>query len=213
MTGPRLICAYARKYEPDFMVDDLRANCGWVDDFVELDQRDRPDELWSRRDERVAELRRLAEVAGADWCLIMDPDERLEHSAEARIRQVIADDPTIRYTFPLLELFTPDLFRTDGPWGRKSRRRLFHLREPMSTRVRLEDVWMFHLKMIEPANRALRARVHNQCNTWDNPGLGFDYLADDRGAVLEPIPAGRGYSPPYRPYHFTVPEELLADGR
>ena len=211
MTAQRLVCAYARKYEPAFMVEDLRTNCGWVDDFVELDQSDRASELWSRRDERVFQLRRLAENAGADWCLIMDPDERLEDGAEQRIREVIAGDPGLRYTFPLLELWTPDTYRTDGTWGRKTRRRLFHLTEPMRRRVLLDDVRMYHLKMIEPANRALRARVHNQCNTWDNPRIGFDYLADEDGLELAPLP-GRGFTPPYRPYHFEVPEELLADG-
>lgn len=210
MTGPRLICAYARKYEPQFMVDDLRTNCaGFVDGFVELDQRDRVDELWSQRSERVAELRRLATEAGADWCLIMDPDERLEDRAGPAIRSVIEEDPGWRYTFPLLELFAPDRYRTDGPWGRKSRRRLFHVREPMKARILLTHVRMYHLKQIEPANRELRARVHKQENTWDNPRLGFDYLADDGGMVLEPVEPGRGYSPPYRPYHFHVPERLL----
>lgn len=208
----RLVCAYAHKYEPPWMIEDLRANLAWVDDFVALDQTDRATELWSRRDERVEQLRQLAVAAGADWCLIMDPDERFERSAEGEIRQAIEGDPTLRYRFPFLELFTPTEYRVDGVWGRKTRRRLFHLRSPMSRRVLLPDARIYHLKMIEPGNRALRARVHTQCNTWDNPNLGFDYLAEDAGAVLEPIPPGRDFQPPYRPYHFEVPTELLADG-
>jgi hypothetical protein len=211
VTDPVVVCAYARKYEPQFMVDDLCENCAWVDGFVELDQRDRVDELWSRRDERVAELRSRAEREGADWCLIMDPDERLERSAEEEVRRVVAGDPSLRYTFPLLELWTPQTHRIDGPWGRKTRRRLFHLRAPMSRRVLLDTVLMFHLKMVEPENRHLRAEVHRRANTWDNRTLGFDYLEDERGAVLQPLPPGRGFDPPYRPYKFEVPERLLRD--
>lgn len=211
MGRPAVVCAYARKYEPQFMVDDLRENCAWVDGFVELDQRDRTDELWSRRDERVARLRELAEGAGADWCLIMDPDERLERSAESEVRRAVGGDPATRYSFPLLELWTPETHRVDGPWGRKTRRRLFHLRTPMRRRVLLESVLMFHLKMVEPENRPLRAEVHRRANTWDNKTLGFDYLEEETGLVTEPLPAGRGFDPPYRPYRFEVPPELLED--
>jgi hypothetical protein len=208
VSGQRLVCAYARKYEPQHLVDDLRRNMSWVDGFVELDQRDRTDELWSPRAERVAELRRLAEEAGADWCLIVDPDERMEDDAESYVRWAVGDDPSVRHTFPFKELWTSDEYRVDGVWGLKTRRRLFHLRAPMSAR-RLAWARIYHLKMIEPANRAVRAAVHGQANTWDNKSLGFDYLAQEEGLVTERVPAGRGYSPPYRPYRFEVPGELL----
>lgn len=210
--SPRLICAYARKYEPDWMVEDLRENMGWVDGFVELDQRDRVTELWSRREERVAELRRLAVEAGADWCLIIDPDERMEDGAESSVRRAIEGPPEIRYKFPFMELWTPDMYRVDGVWGRKTRRRLFHLHAPAGERVLLEDARIYHLKMIEPENRTLRRRVHKQANDWDNKRLGFDYLDDDRGLELRAIEPGRAFSPPYRRYEFSVPEELLEDG-
>lgn len=204
----RLVVGYAHKYEPSWLIDDLRENLSWVDGFVSLDQTDRVDELWSPRAERVRALQDLGRKVGGEWMMIIDPDERLEDDAEARIRELIDGDPKRRFTFQFRELFTPTHYRIDGVWGSKTRRRLFHLRQARAPRV-LVDLNLYHLKHIEPENRALRARVHKQANTWDNHRLGFDYLADDKGMVLEEIPEGRGFQPAYRPYRFQVPEELM----
>lgn len=205
----RLVAGYAHKYEPAWLIEELRENLAWVDGFVTIDQTNRVDELWSVRAERVAELRRLGVEAGAEWMLIMDPDERLEDKAGRVIRKLIRNDPSLRFTFHFKELFTPTAYRTDGIWGRKTRRRLFHLHQPRNPRA-LIDLNIYHLKHIEEGNGALRARVFEQANTWDNHRLGFDYLADSKGMVLEEISPGRGFTPPYtRPYVFTVPEHLL----
>jgi len=39
----RIIAAFAYRYEPDWLIDDLRENLSWVDGFAELDDRDRSD--------------------------------------------------------------------------------------------------------------------------------------------------------------------------
>lgn len=205
----RLVAGYAFKYEPDWLIEDLRENLSWVDGFVSLNQRDRTDELWSPRSERVAALQSLARDIGAEWMLIMDPDERLEDRAEVVVRALIEHDPKARFTFNFRELFSPTEYRVDGVWGQKTRRRLFHLSQLRAPRMRV-DLNIYHLKHIEPGNGALRSRVFQQANYWDNHRLGFEYLADEEGMVLESIPEGRGYRPAYdRPYRFEVPERLL----
>jgi len=40
---PRIIAAFAYRYEPDWLIDDLREDLSWVDGFTELDDRDRSD--------------------------------------------------------------------------------------------------------------------------------------------------------------------------
>jgi hypothetical protein len=52
--------------------------------------------------------------------------------------------------------------------------------------------------MIARKRRMGRAALYNHLD----PGrrmqaIGYDYLADDHGAILEQIPAGRGFSPPH----------------
>lgn len=197
-----LVVAYAVRYEPQWMVDQLLENVSWADQVVELDDRDRTEDLWRPRPERVALCRQLALDAGGDWCLILDPDERLEDNAEGPIREAIAGDPTTSWSLPMRELFTPTQWRVDGPWRNRWRRRLFHLHEPRERRRHLRGAAIYHLKMIEPENRVMRARVHGAVNTWDNRNRGFTYLADDDGMRLRSIEPGRGYSPPYRPYLF-----------
>lgn len=200
---------YCRKYEPQHLVDELRANLAWADCFVERDERSQG-ELWSVRRERNQKLIRQArEESDADWFLLMDPDERMQNGAEDEIREATEGPIGFRYSFPLRELWTPDQYRTDGIWGQKTRRRLFHRTRPAPYRIFKLSSVMYHLKMIEPENRVLRAKVHNRANTWDNKKQGFDYLAEEAGLVLQQVLPHEGYYPPYTPYKFSVPEELL----
>ena len=56
-----------------------------------------------------------------------------------------------------------------------------------------------HLKMIAPARRRARSALYNALDPDQRfQREGYDYLADDQGAVFEPIPPGRGYSPAHR---------------
>lgn len=197
----KIVAAFAYRYEPEWLVDQLRENLSWVDGFAELDTRGRSD-VWMPRGERVAELQRIAKGMGADWILHLDPDERLEDGAEAKLREVAESGPG-RCSLRMRELWTPDAWRSDGVWGDRWRRRFYHVGHE-AAEIQQIDVTIYHLKMIEPANRAERARVHTAHNTWDNRSRGFGYMTDESQLTLEPVPAGRGYSPPYKPYAFEV---------
>lgn len=200
----RIIAGFAYRYEPDFLIDDLLINVGWVDGVVSVDTRgdERP---WIPKRERTEAVREKARQTNADWLLELDPDERLEVNAESRLRGAAEIGPDW-LKVRLRELWTPTAYRIDRGW-RKTRAR-FHRIEPAQPpgrrRARLLDVNLYHLKMIEPANRDERQRVHARWNRWDNGGR-FKYLTDERGMRLEKIPEGREYVPEYRPYRFEVP--------
>ena len=201
MRKPRIIAAFAYRYEPDWLIDQLRENLSWVDGFAEIDDRDRSD-LWGERGDRTHRLMRIAMAMEPDWIFYTAPDERLEDRAATVLRRLAECGRHDRYSVRLREMWTPDSYRVDGVWGGKRRGRFFRAgTKSPSHRV---DLNLYHLKMIEPANRAERARVHGLANTWDNRGRGFDYMLDERGLRLEQIPEGRGFSPPYRPYRFDV---------
>lgn len=95
-------------------------------------------------------------------------------------------------------------------------------------RVMIDDVSIYHLENVDPRSRAERAIVYEalspgsrkkaaRSSYWrkhDPTGkyirkYGYAYLADSRGAVLEPVPPGVIYPPPTQPYIFRVPDRLL----
>jgi hypothetical protein len=197
----RIVAGFAYRYEPDWMIDQLRENLAWVDGFAEINTRGRGD-VWMPRLERVRAVQQLARDMDADWVLALDPDERLEDGAEATLRK-LADGRHGRYSLRMRELWTPTAYRIDGTWGNRRRRRFYrlgnrHQAQPI-------DINIYHLATIEPANRAVRRHVHTDHNTWDNKSHGFDYLDDDTGKILEEIPTGRGYTPTYRRYVKQIP--------
>lgn len=213
----RLIACYARRHEPDWMVQQLRDNLAWVDGFAEVDDRERPaSEAWGHEGNLRARQRLAAERAGADWVLMVDPDERLEDGAAAKVRPVLAGLDAI-YRLRLREMFKPDAYRVDGRWGMLRRARLYPLRDgqsmsdkpihapavPVGTGLPWLDldVNLYHLKMVEPANRQRRAAAYGRAE--DQHGVRrrqWGALVQTVGMRLEQLPAGRGFSPEYRPY-------------
>jgi len=167
--------------------------------------------------ERRRLLIQAAYDAGAQWVLAMDPDERLERSAAELVPRLIGTPLVSSWTFRLRELYEPKAYRIDGIWGEKRQTRLFRLFDsqfpiaPESSfysaelhqpwvkvdmRRRHAELNLYHLKMITPERRRARSALYNAL---DPDGrfqkVGYDYLADDVGAVLEPIAAGREYLP------------------
>lgn len=206
MSKPRLVISYGRRYEPQWLVDEMLANVeGIADDIFCLDDRARPaGDLWIGREEFNGALRDGALRMGADYMLVIAPDERLEKGAGPVIRELVGLGRPFSYKFNLREMWTPTAYRVDGLWGRKRRLRLHYLggevRGIEHTRLNI-----YHLHLIEPENRASRAEIHKATNKWDNGALGFDYMTDERGMRLERIPAGREFYPPYsRPYVFST---------
>jgi len=198
-----LVAAFAYRYEPDWLVDQLYENLGWVDGFAVHDGR-AATEVWQPPKDRQQILLDKAVELGATWVLHTAPDERFDRTAETTIREAIRS-PNRRFSFPLREMWTPTHFRVDGIWGRKWRTRLGRVGDKNTALVQL-PVNIYHLKMIEPENRVERARVHTAHNTWNDHHRGFDYLTDEKGLRLKPVPKRRGYDPPYRPYVFRVDE-------
>ena len=226
----KLVVLAGWKYEPEWLVEDMKKNLHWVDDFAIVDCRDR-DELWIHEGDYRLKAREMAREMKADWCLWTSPDERWEDRAGEIIRPLIDYDRDMRiYEFLLRELVHPLWYRSDGIWATKFRRRLFPLRDDQIMRyqpiqvggvphgdfpVDSLDINIYHLKMIEPENRRIRAEVFNAL---DPKGIyqpiGYDYLDDEREATVERIPGGREYSPPYtKPYYFKVPQKYLDEAR
>lgn len=164
--------------------------------------------------------RRLVAAAlahGADWIVSIDADERLEHDFRVRAERVIRRGRALGFTafaLRLRELWDhPDRYRADGLWGRKRVARLFRARldhrfdprplhgskAPLQGKVMgafpPADLVIYHLRMIRPEDRIARRDRYLALDpgaVWQ-PGIGYDYLTDDRGLVLRHIPPRRGY--------------------
>ncbi len=173
--------------------------------------------VWS-----VAEQRRLAfehaKRHRPDWLIGLDPDERLERQfrvrAEAEIERA-RKDSILAYALWFRELWDePDTYRVDGIWGTKRRARLFKaIPNPQFDERRLHGYWapldgrrngafpeadliIYHLRMIDPRDRQARRDRYTRLDP-DNSlqPMGYDYLTDETGLVLEQLPPGREYEP------------------
>lgn len=222
----KLVACFGIKYEPQWLVDQLIENLkSWVDDFAILDCTKR-DELWIHEGEYRIKLLEKALKMEAKWVLIISPDERWEKSAGDRIRPHLETNDKKIFEVFLKELYHPNWYKIDGIWNEKIRRRIYN---PSSDQIMVYqpiqcpsmpqngdyaierlDVNVYHLKMIEPENRTLRAKVFKKLDP-DNKyqGVGYDYLDSEEGAKLQRIPEGREYEPKYKKYLFSVPEKYL----
>lgn len=216
---PRLIAVYGRRHEPQWLIDDLLANLApMVDDIVCVDDRQRAaTEAWGHEGRFRAAQRDLAMAAGADWILVVDPDERLEDRA-GQVLRPLTDGPDTIYRFAMRELFKPNAYRIDGKWGLVRRARLYPARpgQEMSAKPihappvpihsglpKMElDVNIYHLKMIETPNRIHRARAYALAEAQHGVRRrSWGALSLTAGMRLQPIPDGRGFTPGYtRPY-------------
>lgn len=223
----KVAAVYARRHEPQWLIDDLRTNLApFADTILELDDRDRPaDQAWAHEGQLRARQRQMALESGADWVLIIDPDERIEDRAAAVLRPQMQRLRTQRVILllRLRELFAPDRYRVDGKWGLYRRGRLYPLHEgqvmsdkpihappcPVQDHRRVPvDANLYHLKMIEPSNRPARAAAYSGAE--QQAGVAarqWGQMTHNRGMVLHPVPAGRRFSPAYiRPYVIGAPE-------
>ena len=175
--SPRLIAVYGRRHEPQWLIDDLITNLSpLVDGIVCVDDRARPaSEAWGHEGQFRARQRDAAMAAGADWILVVDPDERLEDRA-GQILRPLMDGGDALYRLALRELFQPSAYRIDGKWGIVRRTRMYPARPgqemsnkpihapPVPIHTGLPkidvDVNLYHLKMIERPNRVHRARAY-----------------------------------------------------
>ncbi len=172
---------------------------------------------WSELDNRT----RLIAAAGRhrpDWLIAVDADERLERGFRRRAEAEIARAEAagiLALSVHFRELWdAQDRFRADGIWGQKRFARFFRHRDdpeidpklihghwaPLNSRTEggypAGDLFLYHLKMIDPearaARRALYERVDPECRLQK---IGYAYLTDETGLRLEPLAAGREYEP------------------
>jgi len=225
MPSPKIVAGLSFRYEPKWLVNQCLNNIkNIVDDAVVLDDTKHP-YLWRDEAEYRAEVRSLARAAGADYLLIIDPDERFEKEAHYLIRQTVQQDhqrenPYV-YSFLYRELWTPTQYRVDGIWGRKRRPKLFQLRDnlkfdsrhiqaspyPFNTTIKELPLFVYHLKMIEPQNRFERSRIFKELDPdLKYQSFGYSYLHNEDGLQLNSILPGKEYSPKYRPFTITFPD-------
>jgi glycosyltransferase involved in cell wall biosynthesis len=169
---------------------------------------------------------------GAEWVIALDADERLERGFRDRMERIIAgagSDGPQAYAVTFREMWdAPGQYRMDGVWGRKRSARLFRLRPdhdfgsralhghwaPENSRgpdgaFVLADLIVYHLRMIEAADRERRMRRYlalDPDRRWQ--AVGYEYLVDTTGLMVETLPPGREYEPLAQPAT-EAPDERL----
>jgi hypothetical protein len=207
----KIVAVFSYRYD-QHLVPDLIANLDpVVDGWIAYDDR-ASDGIFSSEPRRRLALIAAAYEAGADWVLAMDPDERLENAVAGRIGRLISGSRQVAWGFRCREMYTPASYRIDGAWGQKMQHRLFGAYHPDRYRSKdLHGAWfpddigfrlkdsglnLYHLKMIEPKRRAARRDLYNRLDPDRRlQRIGYDYLADETGMIVEAVPAGREYFP------------------
>lgn len=186
--------------------------------------RDETAHVWDEPANRQRVLR-AAKDLGAEWMLVCDPDERFERTFLRMLKVLAATSgDTAFFDVRLRELWNePDQYRVDPPWGDAWRRVLFTMPSELSFREHrpLHGPWApdavlaspgarldfsgYHFGSLSPSERASRRDKYNLLDPERrHTTLGYDYLADERGLVLERIPAGKEYD------FASLPADLLA---
>lgn len=170
--------------------------------------------------DEVGNFQRLHAAAlrhGAEWIVAMDADERVERNFRDRAERVIRRGGGLglqAFSVKLRELWdTAEAFRVDGVWGRKRIPRLFAARTdhqfdfrplhavkaPLQARVAghfiTADLEFYHLRSLRREDRESRRDRYKAMDPeafWQ-PGVGYDYLTDERGLRLRPIDVQRKY--------------------
>ena len=212
--SPRVIAIFSFRYDAHLVPDLIENLRPIVDGYVAYDDRD-ASEAYTDERVRKAMLREAAREMGAKWLLCIDPDERLEMAASERMKEMTRMIEPVIWTFRLREMHTPTAYRIDGRWKKKMLGCLFPLldgqvfgdvplhsrRSPLNPeyRKRNSGLNLYHLKMIDAERRKARRDFYkalDPANVFQK--IGYDYLADETGLVLEEVPASRLYRPPYR---------------
>lgn len=229
MREKKIVAAYGRRWEPQWLIDDFRKNLAWVDDFVEIDYSHLPDDHpWTDENILYQQQREAAKALGADWILVSAPDERWDRSAEKVIRHSLSYLKRTILRFPVRDMYTPNSYRSDkGFWRHEESRvypfwegqefdtRPFHNNivpklDKITKRLSL-PVNIYNLKTIEPENRELRVAMYKASDPDTKMTVLSDYdeLLDETNMELTKLTPKEGYEPPYtQPYYFNPPECL-----
>jgi hypothetical protein len=160
-----------------------------------------------------------AAEAGAEWVISLDADERVERQFRVRAERAIRRGRLLgcdAFAVRLRDLWgSPDRQRVDGVWGRKAPLRMFRARRPgasfdarpvhaskvprdarrLGRYPPLADVCVYHLRMVDPADRLTRRRRYEELDPGGslNAGFGYEYLTDETGLQLRPVDGKRGF--------------------
>jgi hypothetical protein len=180
--------------------------------------------VWDERDNRERLISAAGrhcsrgDGTGPTWLIALDADERVERDFRARSHAEIARAERAgiaALSVHFRELWNaPDTVRTDGVWGQKRFARLFRQRDdpeidpralhghwaPLNSKTDgafpASDLIVYHLKMIDPASRTARRELYERLDPEQKfQSIGYAYLDDETGLVLEPLPRGREYRP------------------
>lgn len=217
--GPLVLAAFSYRYDAHLVPDLLENIREAVHGYVAWDDRAATGVLSSE----PARRKRLIDAArhlGADWLLTPDPDERFERGFAGWLPDLLDQGTHTLWRFRLFEMFAPSAYRVDGLWGAKSVLRLFPLAAAEIDPARaLHGRWvradpafvprdaqvnLYHLRMASPVRRRLRRDLYAAADPdRRHQSIGYDYLADDRGMVLNALPEGRDFLPPFVEDHQT----------
>ena len=155
---------------------------------------------------------------GADWLYAIDADERVERHfrarAEAEFDRADREGHTA-YSVHIRETWDwPDRIRVDGWFGRKAKGvlfrprpdHLFHdrpvhchwapLNDYPDANFPQADLIVYHQRMLHRSDRELRRKRYEELDPERAyQHIGYDYLTDEEGLKLVPLPEGRGYLP------------------
>ena len=213
-TAPLVFAAFSFRYDADLVPALIENISHIVDGWVSWDDRGAT-QAYSSEPARRGALIDAARLAGAQWLLAVDPDERYEDRLAAEIRMMTSIAEPAGWTFNLREMYTPDAYRVDGLWGQKQQMRLFPLSGAIAAdgaalhglwvsgqdqlAVRASGLNLYHLRMILPERRRQRRELYASLDPERRfQMVGYDYLTDDTGLELESVPHDRGFSPVHR---------------
>jgi hypothetical protein len=165
----------------------------------------------------------LASQQRADWVIGIDPDERFERDFRSRADEWISWAKRRGHralATRVRELWgSPSTYRSDGHWGQKSKYILFSARGRFRFDDRplhgswapylparklfirrkahpVADLIVYHCRMIHPEDRLARWQKYMDLDPESRWSLrGYDYLIDEAGLELRPLPEGRDYAP------------------
>lgn len=165
--------------------------------------------------------RRLVEASWKhhpDWVVGLDADERLERSfrerAEGEIERAKLEGHRA-FRLHVREIWAdPMQFRADGVWGTKSSPRFFEARRdhefhmqqlhcywaPLNSMTGGDfpyaDLFLYHLRMLHEEDRRQRQLRYEMLDPRsEHQSIGYAYMTDSAGLVLERIAKGREYAP------------------
>ena len=160
---------------------------------------------------RLILIRKAREV-GADWILFADADTRVDLRFLPQMARQARPGRRAKFGLRLRDLWdSTKKYRVDGRWGKKNSLTLFSIEDfdaywapgrihtpahPPRHRGRIVNLEhnLYHLGSLTIADRMNRVLKHKMADP-DSvyQPLGYDYLADETGLVLENVPPGSLY--------------------